>query len=542
EDRIRQAVTHIPAHDYQTWVNVGMAIHSWDATERGLALWDWWSRTCPDKYDEQQLQKKWSSFDADRPGGLTLATLFENAKRGGWAPPPSPRVTLDGKSSPAPAGDTDGRRPVLCTVSSVERQSIKWLWPGRIALGKASLLVGDPGVAKSHLTLWLAGKVSNAGLWPDCGQRAPLGQVIILSAEDDVADTIRPRLEATGGDLSRIHVFQAVQTGAADGRSTTRFFNLAADLDMLEEAIRQTPDVKLLIIDPISAYIGKGVDSHCNSDIRSLLAPLAELAARFSIAILCVSHLNKGARTKAMYRTTGSLAFVAAARAVWAVARDTDDPDRRLLLPIKNNLARDIDGLAYRLEPWPHDPNFARCVWEAEPISISAEEALSSEEGVQRGNREDAEAWLVEQLRDGPVSSTEIHRRVETSGLSWATVRRAKDHLGVVAKKSGFDGGWVWSLPDKLKRLGEAHVGGQEIAETFVNLPVAADQEYHEDAQLAGSEHLRHSCASSDPRSHKMLTPPTPNLSTLDHTEHLRQGVPPPQGGNKTCDVVEGTI
>lgn len=506
EARISAALHFVSAGDYDTWTKIGMAIHSEMPNGRGLALWDKWSRTCPEKYNERAPAKKWTSFKADRAGGVTLGTLFDLAKRGGWIPTSSPCVTLGSPSAKAipklsdGAEESDTRTPVLASVASVDTQPIRWLWPGRFALGKVSLIVGDPGVAKSHLTLWLAGRVSNAGQWPNSCERAPLGQVILLSAEDDIADTIRPRLEATGADLSRIHVLQAVAViDAKSGKRMTRCFNLAADLDILVKALSQITDVRLIVVDPISAYLGSRIDSHCNSDIRALLAPLAEIAVQHDVAVVCVTHLNKGAQSKAMYRTTGSLAFVAAARAVWAVTRDDDDPERRLFIPIKNNLAKDGTGLAYRLEPWPRDANFARCIWELEPITISAEEALLTEDETERGERQEAEEWLIEELRQGPIMSNTIRDRSRSAGLAWATVRRAKEHAGVIAQKDGFTGGWTWALPKRLKSLEDAHVGAREIVSTFVDLATAANEMYHQPAHtslrhkkspLGDSEHL----------------------------------------------------
>jgi hypothetical protein len=446
------------------------------------------------------MREKWERPDYR---ARTLALALKN-RTDTYAPPVA--VTLGGAGAKAATTaepdpqDAAERRPVLACVESVERQSIRWLWPGRIALGKVSMIAGDPGVAKSHMTLWLASRVSNAGQWPDSNERAPLGQVILLSAEDDIADTIRPRLEATGADLSRVHVLQAVQTmDPKGGKTADRFFNLALDMDVLEAALTQTPDVRLVIIDPITAYLGSAVDSHNNSDIRGLLAPVADLAARFGVAVVCVSHLNKGGKSKAMYRTTGSLAFVAAARAVWAVARDEDDPERRLFLPIKNNLAKDGTGLVYRLEPWPKDANFARCVWDPNPITITAEQALSDEDESERGDRQEAEAWLIEQLGQGAVTSKELLARAKAAGLSWATVRRAKDHAGIVASKDGFTGGWTWTLPKMLKSLEGAHVAPKDIVNTFLD--------------------LSHAAAEAEPA--KMLTPPAPRMSALGASEHL---------------------
>lgn len=343
---------------------------------------------------------------------------------------------------------TEAKTPLLVSVDSVERQEIRWLWLGRIPLGKVSLIVGDPGTGKSHMMLDCAARVTRGGAWPDQpAERAPEGQVILLSAEDDVADTIRPRLEVAGADIAKVKVLQAVQYyDRGKGTTLSKHFSLEVDLDMLEKAVVSTPGTRLLIIDPISAYLGASVDSHKNSDIRGLLAPLAELAARFDMAVSGITHLNKSHNLKAMYRATGSLAFVAAARAVWAVTKDEENPDRRLFLPIKVNIARDSQGLAFSLEPSPDCPGIAKIQWEPEPVSVTVDDVLSPDEG-DRSERAEAADWLSEELSEGPVPVNKLKNEAERAGLSWRTVRRTKDKLGIVPKKASFKGGWIWELP-----------------------------------------------------------------------------------------------
>lgn len=259
------------------------------------------------------------------------------------------------------------------TVSDVQAEPIRWLWRGKLALGKVSLLAGDPGLGKSLVSLAVAAAVTRGAPWPVNGTRAPEGEVVLLSAEDDVADTIRPRLEAAGADVGRVHVLTMVRDLDPDGRPFSRGFSLRRDLKLLDASLAERPSVRLVAVDPISAYLGD-IDSHNNADVRGLLAPLAELAARHRVAVLCVSHLNKGGGP-AMYRTNGSLAFVAAARAAFMVTRDQADPARRLMLPLKNNLAPDVDGLAYSVQTAENEAPVV--VWEPEAVTVTAEEALA---------------------------------------------------------------------------------------------------------------------------------------------------------------------
>jgi putative DNA primase/helicase len=242
-----------------------------------------------------------------------------------------------------------GRTLVTCNLSDVTPEKTEWLWPGRVAVGKITLIAGEPGLGKSQVALYVASAVSTGGTWPDRHDPAPRGRVIILSAEDGLGDTIRPRVDAAGGDPSRITVIRAVET-KADGGVTRASFNLAADLALLEQEIKRCGDVRLVVIDPVSSYMGK-VDSHKNADVRGVLEPIGEMAERLRVAVLAITHLNKG-DGKAINRFIGSIAFIAAARAAFTVVKDPDDETgtRRLFLQVKNNIAASQPGLALRLE------------------------------------------------------------------------------------------------------------------------------------------------------------------------------------------------
>ncbi len=342
---------------------------------------------------------------------------------------------------------TPGSRAVMRCLANVSPELIRWLWLGRIACGKVTLIVGDPGLGKSFATLDIAARVSTGATWPD-GRPSISGSVILLSAEDDAADTIRPRLDALGADLSRIHILDGVRSEDSEtGEAVERAVTLA-DTNVLAEAIDSVTDVRLAIVDPISAYLGTA-DSHKNAEIRSLLAPLAKFAAARGIAVVAVSHLNKGAGS-AIYRIMGSLAFTAAARAVWVVAKDKDDETRRLLLPVKNNLATDSGGLAYRIKT--HD-NAPFVEWEPDPVLVDVSDALASPPGDEEGSfRQEAAKWLTEILARGPMTVKALKHEASGAGFSWRTIERAKSAVGAVARKQEFSGGWwCWELPTMTK-------------------------------------------------------------------------------------------
>ncbi len=248
-------------------------------------------------------------------------------------------------------------QPVVTRLADVEPQAVEWLWPGRVAIGKLTLLAGDPGLGKSFVTLDMASRVSRGAAWPDDSSASqPAGGVVLISAEDDLADTIRPRLDVHHADVSKIVALEAVTFSDALG-NVRREVDLTTDLGHIECAIDAAGDCRLVVIDPVSAFLG-GTDSHKNAEVRSVLARLSDLAEQKRVAVVAVTHLRKG-EGAAIYRAMGSLAFVAAARAAWAVVKDQDDPQKRLLLPMKNNLAPDVDGLAYRIEAsdWGDSPS-----------------------------------------------------------------------------------------------------------------------------------------------------------------------------------------
>ncbi|HRQ74250.1 MAG TPA: AAA family ATPase [Phycisphaerales bacterium] len=383
---------------------------------------------------------------AGMPEGGDMADLIDH--RGGDVGPIRADVealanrTAPTKPTPAPI---DGA-PVVVRLSDVKPEPVAWLWPGRFALGKLTLIAGDPGLGKSFLTLDMASRVSTGAGWPDRrGESFTPGGVVLLSAEDAIADTIRPRLDAAGADVSRIVALEAIRSVGDNGRESARTFDLSRDLPALEAAIRSVEGCRLVVIDPVTAYLG-GTDSHKNSDIRGLLAPLAELAARHRVAVVAVTHLNKSGGGSAIYRTMGSLAFVAAARAAWAVVADKAEPGRRLLLPIKNNLSANRGGLAYSFVDSPgHDqPQLA---WEEGAVTLSADDALAVERGGERSVVDDAADWLREQLADGPRRMRDVEGDAREAGYSVAALRRAKAALHVASRKPVFGGPWEWALP-----------------------------------------------------------------------------------------------
>lgn len=269
---------------------------------------------------------------------------------------------------------------------------------------------------------------------------------MLITAEDDLADTIRPRLDAAGADVARIVALDSVTWRDDRGWVRQRPFELA-DVEALRGLVARTPDCRLLVIDPVSAFVG-GHDSHNNAEIRALLAPLAKLAEDCGVAVVAVTHLSKGAGGRAVYRAMGSLAFVAAARCAWLVARDRQNPERRLFLPVKNNLADDQSGLAYGIVD-------GALAWEQGAVTVRADDVLgdgdgssaSSKPGPEQTTRAEATAWLREILAAGPIAAAQVQHEAEAMRFAIGTLRRAKEELAAKAFRPSPGGPWFWRLP-----------------------------------------------------------------------------------------------
>jgi hypothetical protein len=248
--------------------------------------------------------------------------------------------------------------------------------------------------------------------------------------------------------VAKVVLLQGIESyDTANNKPCSRVFSLERDIRALEEACRKYGDTRLVIIDPVSAYCGR-TDSHKNADVRGLLAPLAELAARQRVAVEAVTHLNKG-DGPAMYRSMGSLAFVAVARAAWGIVGSPFQPGTRLMLPIKCNLSADTTGLSYIVVERVGVPCIA---WSPIPVTTMIDEVLGVErqpKGGRSAERREAAEWLRRELAGGAVAAKDLEARAQDAGLKWRTVQRAKDDLGVRDVRDGFGPGarWLWALP-----------------------------------------------------------------------------------------------
>ena len=391
---------------------------------------------------------------AARPEGAVSA-----AEEGHDVAPPGLDVAREPGDTAARLA-TLGPRPLSVCVADVEPETVQWCWADRVPYGKIAVLDGDPGLGKSTITLDLAARLTTGSPLPGGptpGRREPVS-VLLLSAEDGVADTIRKRLEAAGADLTRVHVMDVVP--AEDGG--TRPLTLPDDLGAVEaEAARV--EAGLLVVDPLMAFLSGDVNAHRDSDVRRVLHALKLFAEGSSVAVVVVRHLNKSGGANSLYRGGGSIGIIGAARAGLVVAPDPDDPgeERRVLAVTKSNLAAKPASLAYRLVG-DTEHQCARVVWEGES-DRGADDLLRGRDDDEHVSKVDACADALRALlEDSPGGVTPKHAAAycADAGFSHRTYERARKLLGVVSVPPEAPGtkGATWRIELPAEPPGSPHV------------------------------------------------------------------------------------
>jgi RecA-family ATPase len=345
-----------------------------------------------------------------------------------------------------PNVDDEPQDEVGTLMADVRAEKVEWLWDGRIPLGKLTVLDGDPGLGKSVITMDLAARITNGYPLPSgnidhlgdvgiLGNLDDVGGVVILSAEDGLADTIRPRLDAAHADTTKIVAISTVP----DREGNERTISIPEDIATIEKAIQRV-DAKLVIVDPLMAFLsGK---ANYDQDVRKALTPLSRMAQSTGAAVLVVRHLNKQEGGKAIYRGGSSIGIIGAARSGLVVEEHPDDKDLRVLAMNKSNLAEKSASLTYSITT--ADNEAAKVQW-GKATDYDANDILNS--GGLASRLGEAKVWLRDKLGDGPMSANALKADARREGISETTLQRAKKGI-VRPKKDGPDGQWRWYLED----------------------------------------------------------------------------------------------
>jgi 5S rRNA maturation endonuclease (ribonuclease M5) len=342
--------------------------------------------------------------------------------------------------------------PGLVRLDTVKLEPVYWLWQDRIPLGKLTVIDGDPGLGKSTVTLDLAARVSRGATMPD-GSPGISGGAVLMTLEDGLADTIVPRLNAAGADLSRIVALQSVQDEKGNLRYPT-----VKDIDAIRQACKKV-QAKIVIIDPIMAHLDGQVNSWRDQDIRAALTPLCKLAEELNLAVVVVRHLNKASGGQAIYRGSGSIGITGQARCTLLVARDPENESRRIFATIKNNLAPEAPSLSFSLEGV---GSASRIIWGG--VSNHKADALLAIPTApeERSALDEAKDFLKDFLSNSPVDAKVVQREAKSAGIKEATLRRAKEALNIRVEKQSFRGGWAWVLPEDAQEVPKVLINNNE--------------------------------------------------------------------------------
>ena len=319
--------------------------------------------------------------------------------------------------------------------STVTAKKVDWLWYPYIPFGKVTIVQGDPGDGKTTLALNIAALLSNGRPMPDMDVKVDYSTIIYQSAEDGAEDTIKPRLVSAGADCSRIAFIDETERG------------LTLNDERIEKAIKDT-DARLLVIDPLQAYLSEGGEMNRADGVRPLMKHLTAVADRTGCAIVIIGHMNKASGAKGIYRGLGSIDITASARSVLLVGRIKSNPSVRIMAQLKNSLAEEGSPIAFEI----NENSTVRWIGE---YDITAEELLSGDEPQYDSPKlTEAIENLESILSEGETPCAQIYSALKERGIGKRSIDRAKKHLGIKSSKRG--DGWYWSMPAAMTRIGDA--------------------------------------------------------------------------------------
>ncbi len=342
-------------------------------------------------------------------------------------------------------------RPRILDLESLTPRTVDWLWQNMIPMGGFTSLGANPGAGKTSVMLDSATRLSLGRPMPLAGRdSAKIGTTVFVGQEDSAERVLLPRLKNMGADLSKVKILAGVDV-VRGNQVDDEPFSLDGMLHVLDSLMATYPDTRLIVLDPITDYLGAAVNPNSNQEVRRVLQPLNPWADGHNVAVVGITHLNKRKDDDAIYRTLGSMGFAAVARAVLGISIHPEDADkpawerRRILTAIKESYAPEGDSLVFRI-----DQSLQTLLWESEPLRIGANELLSGNCASVRTTK--AEAWLKTQLESaqGPVDSQTLKKRaVEYGVCSERSLTRAATKLRVARATTGVGASLVswWGKP-----------------------------------------------------------------------------------------------
>lgn len=394
----------------QTLFKTACSLRAKGLTESAIfsALCEVNDKQCIPPLDSNELRTIFDSAMKYKPGELQIATSAKN----------------DFSTPPA-------RVKVICLENVVE-VPVNWLWFPYVPLGKLTLFQGDPGLGKTFITLSIAANITTGRPLPGGGPMEP-GSVIYQTAEDGIADTIKPRLKKAVADCKRVFIIDESQKA------------LSLSDERIEAAMVELRP-KLLIIDPLQAYIGADIDFHKANQVRAVLKKIGFLAEKYQCAVIMTMHLSKAGYGNAIYRGLGSIDIPAAARSVLVFGKNPSNPQENIIAQSKNSLEKKGKSLIYEITDfgvmWRGTSDLT-----ADDLGYSKKDP--DEEATKKSPIREARKYLIDMLSDGPKPSKEIYEGIKDSGFGKKTLENAKYELKIRSYKEGET--WFWAFPPDVK-------------------------------------------------------------------------------------------
>ena len=324
----------------------------------------------------------------------------------------------------------EGLRP----ISGVQPEEVQWIWPGWLAAGSFHMFDGDPEVGKSQVTCDVAARITTGREFPFQDRSScPPGNVLLIAGEDSVSHTIRPRLDAAGADTDRVFYW------SEDGELPT----LPSKVGKLRHCVERY-DIKLIVMDPVTAYLDGDINAHKDADVRRALLPLTAMARDHGVAVVGIRHLNKDEGKSALYRGGGSIGFVAVARVAWVIAYEDASQDRRVLAVNKCNIAPKPKACVLSIVKRQQDL-VSHVEWDEQSDRMAND--LLTKDSPSVSQIGSCKEMLEAMLFAGPKPESEVRSAVLQAGISERTYKRARGQLNIKACKQGYQGQFFLQLP-----------------------------------------------------------------------------------------------